>query len=181
MIVYITGLLASLLCIHFSKKAKKRHNLAAFISALPLGLISAFRWDVGTDFYAYRMAFESIARGRNYGFEPLFVTISSFAIKIWGNIQGAFFLFAFLTIFLITKFILQNSNNPKLSFTLFFLLGFYFSSMNIIRQYVALSVILFSVKYAYRKNWIKFSLLCLIAAGFHSSAIIAFFSFQYAL
>ena len=57
----------------------------------------------------------------------------------------------------------------------FVLLGTYFSSTNIMRQYIAISIILFAYPYALEKKYLHYYFLVLLAFFFHISSIICVF------
>ena len=172
MIVYGIGLLLSMFFCSIAKKTRKHRNIVALFVALPFGLISGFRWYVGTDFQSYIHAFTSIENGGTYGFEPLVVLVSRVILLIVKDVQGPFLAFALLTSFFFIKTIIQESEIPELSIFLFFTLGYYFSSMNVVRQYVAVAILFWASKYIWEKKWKKFLFFIIVATGFHTSAII---------
>lgn len=69
-------------------------------------------------------------------------------------------------------FIYKYSNNVKISTALYVLLNIFFMSMNIVRQEIAVSIILIAFHYwLQNKKWHSWFLI-LLASSFHSSAII---------
>ena len=71
------------------------------------------------------------------------------------------------------KFIKDNSKNYLLSCIMYIGLLFLYTSMTMMRQFTALSILLFSTKFAKGKKLMPFVLLVLFASLFHSSAYIA--------
>ena len=64
------------------------------------------------------------------------------------------------------------SKNIVLAIILFVICGTFFSSTNLQRQYIAISIILFSHEYLFEKKYLKYYLLVLLAAQFHHSSLI---------
>lgn len=72
------------------------------------------------------------------------------------------------------RFIKENSNNYLMSTLLFVNLLFFFQSMSIMRQFMALSIILFfGFRVLKEKKLLKYVLVVVVAALFHYSALIA--------
>ncbi len=138
------------------------------LSFLILTVPAAIRWDVGTDFYVYRTIFET----GNYGYlEKGFVwfcdVISFFSSDpIWFFVASSTLILGL--IFLAIK---ENSMNPGLSLAYFIGTLYYFSSFNIIRQFIAISICFYSINFLKNKKIIHYSIVILIAFLFHKSAI----------
>lgn len=71
----------------------------------------------------------------------------------------------------ISFFIKQYSKNPCSSLIIFVLLGYYGQTMNVIRNYLAIVILLFSIRYLEEKKYFKFLAVVLIAFLLHRSAI----------
>ncbi len=71
------------------------------------------------------------------------------------------------------KFIKENSNNYLLSVIMYIGLLFFYTSMTMMRQFTALSIMLYSTKFAREKKIIPFLFLVILASTFHSSAYVA--------
>ncbi|MBQ7453030.1 MAG: EpsG family protein, partial [Clostridia bacterium] len=67
-------------------------------------------------------------------------------------------------------FIYKYSPDPIVSLFLFVALGFFGNTLNAVRQYLALAVFLWGVKYVIHGDFAKYLLCCLVAIMFHSSA-----------
>ena len=68
--------------------------------------------------------------------------------------------------------IYKESPYPVLSVIIYFGAGFYFHSLNLMRQYLAISVLLFSYKYLIDKKYILYAAAIITASLFHSIALI---------
>lgn len=71
-----------------------------------------------------------------------------------------------------SRFIKRYSKNVYVSTILFFLLGYFGSSMNTLRHQLAIVILFFSYKYIREKKFMKFILVVIMASLFHNTAII---------
>lgn len=174
MIYIITLLLSVLFVVSITEKNKKYLLskillfLSFCISLLPMGL----RYGIGTDyFYTYVPYFKWIGNGIT-SFDEIGFNFLNKIIHVYnGDYRLLFFLTSFIIMFFIYKSIYDNSVNIWMSVALIFLGQSYFYSMNIVRQSIAMSILLFSFKYLKEKNYIKYLLFGLLAASMHTTAI----------
>jgi len=163
----------------------KKFIMIGFITIL-LIYFSGFRHQVGADDLNYAILFnqvktimnESIINSyTNYFMEPGFVALNS-TIKVFTNDYHLFMLFiAFLTVLFTSYNYSRYSPYVILSLLLYFVHTFLARDMNQIRAGLAASILLFSIKYIYNNNFIKFSLVILIASSFHIGAIVFFITY----
>ena len=136
-------------------------------------LVSALRYDVGRDYLSYRNSIETL--NSNYHASEL---INKGLFYVSHVIQAPQFYFVVTTtliFILLDKTIRRYSRFYTISFLVFLSFPiFYANSLTIIRQFVAMSIIFYSVRYIFgNRNPLKFALLILLAMGFHYSAIAA--------
>ena len=94
------------------------------------------------------------------------------------NFSPRFFMYIMSFIFNVSAycFIKDNSKNYLMSVLMYINLLFFYQSMTMMRQFLALAIILmFSFKYVKNKQFLKFLLSIAVASLFHASAIIAVF------
>jgi len=77
-----------------------------------------------------------------------------------------------IVLILATKFIYNNSRIPWFSFYLFLSLGYYISSLNILRQMIAILILVNSLDYIRNRDIKKFLLFYVIAVSIHTTAAI---------
>lgn len=148
-----------------------------WIIFLSLFLISGFRVvGTGTDTTLYKLYFETIDL-YNYNttwldFEIGYYLLNEFVRLITDDYQYIFILAAFVTQYLINKTLKDYSLSYSLSIFLYITLFFYYHSFNILRQYIAISLVFFSIKYIINKDLWKFLCIVLIASLFHRTALI---------
>lgn len=140
--------------------------------------VSATRIAVGGDYWSYTSIFNLLAQNRDksvateIGFNLL--------VKIIQHLFGfdgkqyiiIFAVVAFATIYFFMKGMDELSDDFAISFAMFMLLGYYASSFNSIRSYLAFSVAFYSVKYIFKREFWKFAVLVLLASTFHISILI---------
>ena len=177
MLIYIIGLLTTILILYFSKKCNNNRIklVLEWFSVVPFFVISAIRYDVGTDFlWRYTSDFENIANGIDVkNFEIGFKILIKICLLFSREAQFMFVVTSLIINTLIMWIIIKNSKNVYISLLIYFCGGFFFLSMNAVRQFIAMSLVLFGYKYIFEKKHIYKYLLCVFLAFLmHSSAII---------
>ncbi|MBO4309909.1 MAG: EpsG family protein [Lachnospiraceae bacterium] len=149
--------------------------------------ISATRIGVGGDYWNYTSIFSLLAQNRDksvateLGFNLL--------VKLIQHIFGfdgkqyiiIFAIVAFVTLFFFIKGIEEQSEDFAITFAMFMLLGYYASSFNSIRNYLAFSVAFYSVRYIFSREFSKFLMLVLLASTFHTSVLIVIVAYPLGL
>lgn len=168
--IVVIAQLVLFLCLSFLNKRLEKPLF--YFNIIVLILISTFRAaSVGTDTVVYQDMFASLdegnVRGNEYGWFLIY-RISS----LFNDFRVLLFIVSSMTMFFVSKTILDLSKNIHLSLLLFVLFYFYFASFNISRQILAVSICLFSVKYILTNDWKRFYLWTIIAMSIHTSAAI---------
>ena len=91
--------------------------------------------------------------------------------EVFHDPQWYFIIAAFLVVYSVYHTTRLYSPNMFLTIFLFYTIGTYFTSNNITRQATAAAIILFSWKYIFNSDLIKYLLLVLLASTIHISAI----------
>jgi transmembrane protein EpsG len=164
----------SVLAIAFVSRQRKIVVISVSLLFLFLVAFSGFRFNVGTDYFSYDLAhLEYFESGSTY-FEPGYNLILKIGSLVHSS-QLVFLLAAGLTVGFSLVGIVRLSNYPSLSLMFYVSLPFFYvASFNGVRQFVAISIFVFSLKYLVdKKPWIYFSLIVL-ACSFHKSAVFLF-------
>lgn len=145
--------------------------LAIFII---LFLLSALRMEVGNDYETYVDTFHEIYVGGYVVTEPLFNAVVKVICELSGgeNYLLVFAVFAFVTIWIFLKVMYEQTEDFPMAFFLFMTLGIYFRTFNTVRYYLVLAITLYSFRYIFRKEYVKFVLLIVLAAFFHKSVLV---------
>lgn len=160
-----------------SQKAKNKVSKVIFqiLAVLPFIIVSAIRYDVGTDYFVrYVPNYMEFVNNRPVpSLEPLFVIIIKLCIFVTSNPTILFVITSIIINALVFYTIFKYSKKPVLSVIIYFLGSFYFASMNIVRQYLAMMVLLASYRILLsNKNKYLYLLMIFISTLFHTMSIV---------
>lgn len=144
------------------KQLKCGKQLAMILLVLFIGL----RYNVGVDYENYQRIYENIYETL---IEPLFwlinVSVDWLSLGVW----GVMLLCAAIMIYFLHLTFLRT---PFYVFSLFlFLMQGYDTSVNVVRQAVAMAIFIYSLRYIVERSFFRYLLLILLAASFHISAL----------
>lgn len=173
MAVYIINLI---LIVFYAVLFRKRPRIFLIIAGIQLILIAALRSGlVGIDAKTYIADFNGIkttAWGNipkikyEYGFLYLVKILSSLGIGYWGYFAVA----TVITIVGIFRYINKYSSVIWFSVVIFIAFGFFGSSLNISRQYIAMAISLVAMDFAVDRKPVKFYICIFVATLFHQTA-----------
>jgi len=183
MLVYIAGFLATIILLWLAQnkaKTKKTRILLMIIAVLPLLIISMLRYDVGTDYLKrYTHDYFEIAKGKDISnLEIGFKLIDYICLFFTNEPYLLFIITSLIIISIFFEVIYKESPNNLLSITIFFLAGYFFGSLNLIRQYISMGLILIAYQFLLQENKIKayigFTISIIFAFYMHSISIVGF-------
>lgn len=136
--------------------------------------VSACRIAVGNDYWVYRENFKLIYMGRDVASEPGFNFIVYWMQKLFGynNYLPIFGLFSVVTVAFMVKAVFDQG---EWFWGVIFLLmtnGYYFQSLNTVRYYLVIAMVMYAAKFVIRKEYGKFIAWILIASLFHKSVLL---------
>lgn len=180
MILYIGISFFYIICMFIEKVRGKRLNrkIWTLVLIIPLFIIAAFRSpNIGNDTLNYYRSYLIVSQEKFFSrtrsrFEPGYVFFMKIIDLLGFDYLGFQIITSAIIMFSVGRFISKYSNNIAFSFYIFVTTRMFFGTMNIVRQYLAIAILLFSVEYIKKRNFIKFSILVLIAYCFHSTAIV---------
>ena len=182
MAIYIVVTLITAICSEISVKSKyKTIRLFSVILAIVIpSTLYALRYGIGTDYFSYVSAYHKLQEiGFNSRYEWGYVLINLIVGKLNGNVQLVFFLTSVIMMTFIYCAIRFYSKSLNVGIAMFsYMMMYYQMSYNAVRQSVALAICLYSIKYIYERKLLRFTLLTLIASGFHNTALL-FFPFYF--
>lgn len=170
MIAYFTaGFFSAVFMSLYIKKGKKKIFL--FLSFLILFIISAFRYGIGYDYLAvYVPTFQKIVNGYTVSWDMGMILICKLIGIFSKEYIYLFIITSFIIIYYMIKGIINISDIPQLSILLFVITGAYMSSMNVVRQYMAIAIFVYSIKFIIDNNFKKYLLYMILAGMLHNSA-----------
>jgi hypothetical protein len=166
--------------LEFLDTRQKKPNLTAFIFVTVLSIIAAFRYQVGSDYNLYVYWYQRIvptSLNETIAINPqsfLFATFQ-FLLRQFSSSSILFFLVtSLLTLIPYVWAVKRISKFQIKSFFMFCTLGFFFLSLNAVRQSISVSFLILA--FSFQKESKKvFYILSIFASFIHSSAVIAFF------
>lgn len=185
MVVYTINLLVTTLFNYISRNMinKKMAFSLLSISVLFASAVAGLRYGVGTDFYEYIQWFN------HYLYNPVMLSSKDLGFVLMINVlqvftnrpQSLFIVSAIIINGFMMNFIKRNTELYDLGFYLFITLYFYYSSLNIMRQWISIGVFLYALKFAFDRKFLKYLLIVVLAASFHITALLMiplYFVFQ---
>ena len=182
MLIYIVllGILILVGIIFDCNKSKTKKFIYIVLSCILLSLLAGLRnYSIGIDTQQYFSNYYVIGFLNNiseisslryeYGFSALCYVLN----KISSNPQLLIFVTSIFINISVCTFIYKNSDNIVLSIILYILFNFFFSYMNIMRQAIAIAIVLFGFEFLKEKKYIKYIIVVLLASFFHASALLA--------
>jgi len=135
---------------------------------------AGFRYEVGVDYNSYIRAYNDILSGFNSGyFEPGNVFLIQFIDKIGGTAQLYLLTIAVATNILIYLFVIKYSKNYIVStYFYIFVSLFYFASFNAVRQFLAIAIFLYAIRFIVERKLLSYIITIFIGALFHISIIV---------
>lgn len=187
MLIYIINFLS----IPIWKVLVKSRKLFTAILSLQLFLILALRdVTIGSDLVTYSGGFSYISslslssvlsrlRLINaaklvspYSFESGYVLLNKLVSMFGGNFRVFMILHAAFCVGSFGYFIYKHSSNPHLSFAMLAALGFYEYAFGILRQTLAVCILLWAVPFIWKKNPISYYLIVFVAFTIHRASAI---------
>lgn len=168
--------LVLLLLILFIFKVSNNKNNALVISFILITLIAALRkYTIGADTAQFYRDFTNIVSSyswdyTDFRYEAGFYYLCKLLGIISKDAQILIIVTSILINFSVYKFIKKNSPDLCLSTILYIITLVFFSNMNIMRQALALAILLFGFEFLKEKKYIKYIIVTLIASLFHTVA-----------
>lgn len=151
----------------------RQKNISYLIAFWIMGIISIIRFDVGYDYPTYYNFYFSNSSLEDYDQVESLEPLSQLIVKISRFLGSPYWI---MTIYgLLTYFFLYISLDKYeyKSFALLIYLCFlWLSSLNLLRQSLAVCILLYAYKYVIQKKLLKYIVFVVLATLFHSSAII---------
>lgn len=187
MVIYlICYAVIGFLMTNIDKYGSKFNKVLLFLSIAILTLLAAFRSDtMGVDVRGYALSsFKAAEKALGFGGLKYYMNqgttewgyklLAYVCTKVFHNLNGVLFGTALLTnggviigLYRVRKHI------PLTLATLAYCFLFYQETYNMMRQWIAMAIIVFGIIYIYERKPLKFCLTVAVATLFHTSAILA--------
>jgi len=159
-----------------------KKNLKRFVVLLIVTILSCvagFRGiTVGIDTRAYYEVIYSIEGSIYYGMhgisEPGFILLTRLLTQFIHSIPFVLLIFSLLTNGLIISRLWTVRESISFPLAIFsYVCLYYFLTYNVLRQWLAVAIIIYAIKYINKNRYFPFMIMVLIAYSFHYSALIA--------
>ncbi len=173
----------SILCIViytiFDKKTKEIQPIDIIMIIL-LIIISGIRCNVGSDYYSYYVAYNNWLVNLD-SIHDVIQSNSQFGLYALGFIlksitdfpYAIFWMIACIVYPCMIIYMRKKTEKPSIGFMCFTLLGFFAISNNILKQTMAMLIMIYAYECLAKNKKIKFVLVTLIAMIFHTTSILA--------
>lgn len=167
----------------FNSKTKKVQLIDIIIIIL-LVVLSAVRVNVGSDYYAYYLRYQNITDVFSSVGDVLFQSATPlfdvviYILRYYTDFSyGIFWITSILIYPMLILIFRKTFERPYIPLMFFSLFGYYLMSINILKQFIAVTIIFILYINLVRNNFSKrsilnYCILCLVAFGFHKSAIV---------
>lgn len=183
MTIYILNILSIFIWQFLIKLSNiKNSNLVlTIIMTVQLFILSAFRhYTVGYDTVNYVNRYSIIGStsfnnlpniAERLDFEMGYIYLNKFLTFINKDYRMLLIATSFFILVSIGVFIYKYSNIAWLSYFVFISLGYWGSSLNVLRQFISISILLLSIHFVKESKFIYFLICVFIATTIHTSAI----------
>lgn len=184
MIIYIIVFIISLLFLYFSEKVEKKSKVLKFVfvllSLITVSLLACNRAEtIGTDILVYVKPYFDYIKNygvvwlyRNSNCEILYLFLNYLIIIVGGNFKVLLFTITFLISLIYYIYAKENRESNILITYSVYLFVIFGITLNLVRQSIAMVIVLYSTKYLKKHQFKRYLMMILIACGFHSTAII---------
>lgn len=156
------------------KKKESISTLFKLLCILPMLIVSAIRYNVGTDFlWTYYKGYLRVIEGSNEDkFEIGYKALIGLLNYISSSPQILIIVTSVIFVGLTWMAIYEQSTDIIMSLILVIITRYYFISLNVIRQFMGMAIILYALKYLYGGKYFKYIILNLIACSLHTSLFV---------
>lgn len=173
--LFITLIVTGYYISKYNNFDSKRYWIIASTSIIVYSIIEGLRYDRGTDYMQYKDLFEyslNIQAIEGFGqVEPLFIIFNKF-FRFFNFSYPYIFIFYSLILIIAAYYFIKDHKNVALFAVPFFLMSTISQSENLVRQFMAFSFILISLRFLLNNSWIKFGVLITMAVLTHASSIL---------
>ncbi len=171
--VYLTIILICLFFLMLASVIRELDFLLSLILIIILIFVSGLRYQVGTDFNTYVHFINLIKDGYDTYMEPGFELLIKLLAGAGFENQAVFLFSSVITLVFFFLFIIKHSNQYTLSVVIFFLFPiFYLASFNGVRQFIAISIFLYAIRFVIRKQMMLYILFISIGSLFHKTILL---------
>lgn len=174
---FFTFLITGIMILFYRIFDRKKTNKIRFIDIIMMMILVVFaglRDNVGSDYSAYEKIYLYYSKSAllgNLQIERIFYKAPYYLKNIYDDPVILFWFAAFLIYPLLIVYMRKKSVQPSLLFSYYMMSGLWMSSMNILRQTIAMTFMLWAYDMFQNRKYVRFILFFILALGFHISSI----------
>lgn len=140
-------------------------------------IVTVFRYGIGNDYFSYIRIFDEIHNASwgeafSLGYEPAFTLITKVITLVSYNPEFMYGVYALLILAPVAYSIYRHSDNVWLSVVIYLCFTFFYTSLNFIRQSMAVSLLILCYGFIKRKKILPVMVFAVLAALFHYTALV---------
>lgn len=157
------------------KKRTFRYEWAFFSIIFILFFLSAFRFERGTDWFTYEDYFAYLQGGADGWLEPGFTLLNRLVHSVSSNYSCMVFAVSAIVFVLKPKALYTLATYPFVALLTWYAISL--ADIFPVRQTIASALLLYSVIFIVRKQFVPFLILIVLATTFHASSFIFFIAY----
>lgn len=163
-----------------------RLRIGDIVITIILIAVSSLRYDVGSDYIRYLESSQYAARRfadlhflfsaenlKRYSYEVGYETISVLTSRLFSSKYAIFWVVSIIIYIPIIRFCRKHTDNSRIALATFLLFGFWGLTLNIMKQAIAMVIVLYVYEFLKEKKYVPAGLLTLVTISFHITALIA--------
>lgn len=177
---FVFAILCITLYVIFDKKTSKI-QLIDIVMMIVLVIVSGARCNFGSDTYNYYIQYNNVLTQYNSFWDVLnssyqsgFISLSYVIYKLTNFEYGLFWVVALIIYPTTIIYMRKKTEKPSVAFAVYLLMGFFVMSNNILKQYIAMLIIMIAYySFLKKKRYIGYAVMIFLASKFHMTAVIA--------
>jgi hypothetical protein len=176
-LIFLTGYKQKLSTAELDFAITQKLRIQHFAALIVISFVVGFRYEVGVDWESYKDVFLSIKSNPNLTQNDQYMEIGYFFInQVIARVGLSYGWMFFVTALISWFFIYKSVPKIILPLLIFFLFvdEYFFWSMNGVRQFAAISIFLFSIRFIIQGKLRNYIFFILFASLFHYSVLLLF-------
>ncbi|OJZ13216.1 EpsG family protein [Sphingobacterium sp. 40-24] len=182
--LFLSIVILTLVVTYDLKKLKAGRDLWYWTIFIFFVCVAGLRYKVGGDSLEYYNSFtgqiptlNDLSRDHFFSirYEPFWIILNSVCKTIINDFALFQFVHAFWINFVIFKFFKNNTQFRFTAILVYWMFFYFYFNMEILRESIAISLFLVAYPYLSKKKWLKYYIIVICSAMFHTSAIFLLF------
>ena len=152
------------------------NNIGKYTILFLFFFVAGLSYKIHNDYEIYQKVYENVSLLNNWDFEIGYFYISKFSRDFFDFYQFKAIIYLINTVLIYkgVRYFFSKKDTLNIIALLYLYGTFYFLYLPSFRQSISVSIFIFSLKYIFKKNFLKYTLSIVLATLFHQSAAILF-------